>query len=135
MVPDILSIRVNADLSEPCRSTAYGRTSFKCCKRNSRIMVLLILSAVKSRSMFSRMGGTKRTPSNTSRTKGSRKSISSETRLTKYALAKSFSSGQDADRVVQGGNDYEIYSDPRTEGHAVKNPGDTARIIKEIFDL
>lgn len=39
------------------------------------------------------------------------------------------------DKCFQGGNDYEIYSDTRTIGHAVKGPEDTIRLLKEIFDL
>jgi len=39
------------------------------------------------------------------------------------------------DKTYQGGNDYEIYSDPRTIGHSVKNPHDTARQLKELFSL
>jgi len=39
------------------------------------------------------------------------------------------------DKTEKGGNDYEIYSDPRTIGHAVKDPDDTMRQIKEIFKL
>lgn len=34
-----------------------------------------------------------------------------------------------------GGNDYEIYEDPRTTGHSVKGPEDTIRELKEMFDL
>ncbi|KAF1815505.1 eukaryotic phosphomannomutase [Eremomyces bilateralis CBS 781.70] len=37
------------------------------------------------------------------------------------------------DKTFPGGNDYEIYDDPRTIGHSVKNPEDTARILKELF--
>jgi len=37
------------------------------------------------------------------------------------------------DKTYKGGNDYEIYSDPRTIGHAVSGPPDTARMLKEIF--
>ncbi|KAF9564271.1 phosphomannomutase [Agrocybe pediades] len=37
------------------------------------------------------------------------------------------------DKTYEGGNDYEIFSDPRTIGHAVKNPEDTIRILKEEF--
>ena len=36
---------------------------------------------------------------------------------------------------LQGGNDYEIYSDSRTIGHTVKNPSDTMERLKEVFDL
>jgi phosphomannomutase len=37
------------------------------------------------------------------------------------------------DKAYEGGNDWEIYSDSRTEGHKVKNPEDTYRQIKELF--
>ncbi|KAE9974390.1 Phosphomannomutase 1 [Venturia inaequalis] len=39
------------------------------------------------------------------------------------------------DKTMVGGNDYEIYNDPRTIGHAVKSPADTYAKIKELFDL
>jgi len=39
------------------------------------------------------------------------------------------------DKSFKGGNDYEIYSDPRTIGHAVKDPNDTMRILREIFNM
>ncbi|KAI8974551.1 eukaryotic phosphomannomutase [Trametes punicea] len=39
------------------------------------------------------------------------------------------------DKTHQGGNDYEIFSDPRTIGHSVKNPSHTMEILKEMFDL
>ncbi|KAM5535547.1 hypothetical protein V8D89_003516 [Ganoderma adspersum] len=39
------------------------------------------------------------------------------------------------DKTYKGGNDYEIYSDPRTIGHSVKSPADTMQILKELFDL
>lgn len=39
------------------------------------------------------------------------------------------------DKTFKGGNDYEIYEDERTTGHAVKNPDDTMRILRELFDL
>ncbi|KAL6942329.1 Phosphomannomutase 1 [Hanseniaspora vineae] len=39
------------------------------------------------------------------------------------------------DKTFKGGNDYEIYEDPRTIGHAVNSPADTVRILKEIFHL
>lgn len=39
------------------------------------------------------------------------------------------------DKCFEGGNDYEIYEDSRTTGHAVKGPEDTMRILREIFDL
>lgn len=35
--------------------------------------------------------------------------------------------------VIQGGNDYEIYTDPRTVGHEVTSPDDTQRICEELF--
>ncbi|KIM22838.1 hypothetical protein M408DRAFT_332709 [Serendipita vermifera MAFF 305830] len=37
------------------------------------------------------------------------------------------------DKTYKGGNDYEIFMDERTIGHAVTNPLDTARIVKELF--
>ncbi|KAJ7149527.1 eukaryotic phosphomannomutase [Mycena crocata] len=37
------------------------------------------------------------------------------------------------DKTYKGGNDYEIYSDSRTIGHAVNNPDDTIRVLKEMF--
>lgn len=39
------------------------------------------------------------------------------------------------DKAYEGGNDWEIYSDPRTIGHAVESPADTIRILKELFNL
>ncbi|KAH0601034.1 hypothetical protein MHUMG1_02035 [Metarhizium humberi] len=39
------------------------------------------------------------------------------------------------DKAFEGGNDWEIYSDPRTIGHAVKSPEDTIRILKETFGV
>lgn len=39
------------------------------------------------------------------------------------------------DKSYKGGNDYEIYEDPRTIGHAVNSPVDTIRILNELFDL
>ncbi|ESZ99279.1 phosphomannomutase [Sclerotinia borealis F-4128] len=39
------------------------------------------------------------------------------------------------DKTYKGGNDYEIYEDKRTIGHSVKNPDDTMRDIRQIFDL
>ena len=39
------------------------------------------------------------------------------------------------DKTYKGGNDYEIFEDHRTVGHSVKNPEDTMRILKELFDL
>lgn len=39
------------------------------------------------------------------------------------------------DKSYKGGNDYEIYEDSRTIGHAVESPADTIRILKELFDI
>ncbi|SPO00804.1 probable phosphomannomutase [Cephalotrichum gorgonifer] len=39
------------------------------------------------------------------------------------------------DKTFVGGNDYEIFSDPRTIGHSVADPDDTYKQIKELFDL
>ncbi|KAL2109761.1 hypothetical protein VUR80DRAFT_2056 [Thermomyces stellatus] len=39
------------------------------------------------------------------------------------------------DKTFEGGNDYEIYNDPRTVGHSVTGPDDCYRQIKELFDL
>ncbi|KAG9337636.1 hypothetical protein JZ751_028394 [Albula glossodonta] len=37
------------------------------------------------------------------------------------------------DKTKPGGNDYEIYADPRTIGHEVSCPEDTIRICQELF--
>lgn len=37
------------------------------------------------------------------------------------------------DKTKPGGNDYEIYTDPRTVGHEVESPDDTRRICEELF--
>ncbi|ORX59487.1 phosphomannomutase [Hesseltinella vesiculosa] len=37
------------------------------------------------------------------------------------------------DKTFKGGNDYEIYNHPDVQGHAVKSPEDTMRILKELF--
>uniref|UniRef100_A0A8C1Z8N3 Phosphomannomutase n=1 Tax=Cyprinus carpio TaxID=7962 RepID=A0A8C1Z8N3_CYPCA len=37
------------------------------------------------------------------------------------------------DKTMPGGNDYEIFVDPRTMGHEVRSPEDTQRICKELF--
>ena len=34
---------------------------------------------------------------------------------------------------VQGGNDYEIFTDERTVGHCVTGPEDTIKQIRELF--
>ncbi|KAF2159071.1 hypothetical protein M409DRAFT_71309 [Zasmidium cellare ATCC 36951] len=39
------------------------------------------------------------------------------------------------DKTYKGGNDYEIYEDPRTVGHSVKNPEETMAELKKLFDL
>ncbi|XXG93922.1 Phosphomannomutase 1 [Hypoxylon texense] len=39
------------------------------------------------------------------------------------------------DKTMKGGNDYEIYVDPRTIGHSVTDPEDCLKQIKETFDL
>ncbi|CEP07514.1 hypothetical protein [Parasitella parasitica] len=37
------------------------------------------------------------------------------------------------DKTFKGGNDYEIFSHPDVDGHSVKNPEDTIRILGELF--
>lgn len=37
------------------------------------------------------------------------------------------------DKTYKGGNDFEIFSDPRTIGHSVTSPLDTLRILGELF--
>lgn len=37
------------------------------------------------------------------------------------------------DKTYEGGNDYEIYTSPRTIGHSVKNPDETMAICKSTF--
>ncbi|RPD64268.1 eukaryotic phosphomannomutase [Lentinus tigrinus ALCF2SS1-7] len=39
------------------------------------------------------------------------------------------------DKTYPGGNDYEIFTDPRTIGHSVTDPTDTMKQLKELFDL
>lgn len=39
------------------------------------------------------------------------------------------------DKSYEGGNDYEIYNDSRTIGHAVQNPEETMKILNEEFGL
>ena len=39
------------------------------------------------------------------------------------------------DKAFPGGNDWEIYQDKRTIGHAVKDPDDTLKQIRELFKL
>ncbi|KAH0631789.1 hypothetical protein JD844_019597 [Phrynosoma platyrhinos] len=37
------------------------------------------------------------------------------------------------DKTMPGGNDYEIYTDPRTIGHSVTSPEQTRQICEELF--
>ncbi|KDQ61596.1 hypothetical protein JAAARDRAFT_54948 [Jaapia argillacea MUCL 33604] len=37
------------------------------------------------------------------------------------------------DKTYKGGNDYEIFTDPRVIGHSVTSPSDTARQLRELF--
>ncbi|ALC44345.1 CG10688 [Drosophila busckii] len=39
------------------------------------------------------------------------------------------------DKTDPGGNDYEIYTDPRVISHKVNTPNDTKRILREILNL
>lgn len=39
------------------------------------------------------------------------------------------------DKTYKGGNDHEIYEDPRTVGHSVKNPEETMAELKKLFDV
>lgn len=39
------------------------------------------------------------------------------------------------DKTYKGGNDHEIFEDPRTIGHTVTSPEDTAAQLREIFKL
>jgi phosphomannomutase len=39
------------------------------------------------------------------------------------------------DKTSEGGNDYEIFTDPRVVGHTVTGPEDTARQLREMFDF
>jgi len=39
------------------------------------------------------------------------------------------------DQTLKGGNDHEIYEDPRTIGHAVTGPDETIKIMNELFGL
>lgn len=39
------------------------------------------------------------------------------------------------DKTFEGGNDYEIFSDPRTIGHTVLNPDETIAELEKLFDL
>lgn len=37
------------------------------------------------------------------------------------------------DKTYEGGNDFEIFTSPRTVGHSVKNPDETMKICRELF--
>lgn len=39
------------------------------------------------------------------------------------------------DKTFSGGNDFEIYQDPRTKGYSVTSPEDTVQKLKEIFKI
>lgn len=39
------------------------------------------------------------------------------------------------DKTSAGGNDYEIFIDPRVKGHSVKSPQDTKNQVKTLFGL
>nr|POE82755.1 phosphomannomutase [Quercus suber] len=39
------------------------------------------------------------------------------------------------DKTFKGGNDFEIYEDPRTVGHSVTKPEDTMAELRKMFDL
>ena len=39
------------------------------------------------------------------------------------------------DKTMPGGNDYEIFNDPRVKGHTVTSPDDTLAKLKELFEL
>uniref|UniRef100_A0A0X3PP69 Phosphomannomutase n=1 Tax=Schistocephalus solidus TaxID=70667 RepID=A0A0X3PP69_SCHSO len=39
------------------------------------------------------------------------------------------------DKTMPGGNDYEIFSDPRVIGHSVTCPEDTQKQLKELFSV
>lgn len=39
------------------------------------------------------------------------------------------------DQTEAGGNDYEIFNDPRTIGHKVSSPHDTKKILSELFQI
>ncbi|KAJ3064465.1 Phosphomannomutase [Podochytrium sp. JEL0797] len=39
------------------------------------------------------------------------------------------------DKTFEGGNDYEIYTDPTVEGHSVTCPEDTQKILGELFGI
>ncbi|KAI9747184.1 MAG: Phosphomannomutase [Lichina confinis] len=39
------------------------------------------------------------------------------------------------DKTFEGGNDYEIYSHPRVTGHSVTGPDETAKMVKELFQM
>ena len=86
--------------------------------------LLGIQSAGRYHSMSSPPAGTKRTASSISRTKRTCQ-VGVE-----YTTIHFF-----GDKTYKGGNDYELYEDPRTTGHSVKTPEDTMDQLKKLFDL
>jgi phosphomannomutase len=39
------------------------------------------------------------------------------------------------DKTSPGGNDYEIFDDPRTIGHTVASPEDTVQQLRTLFNI
>ena len=39
------------------------------------------------------------------------------------------------DKTFKGGNDFEIFDDPRTIGHSVENPEDTMEQLRKLFKM
>ena len=64
--------------------------------------------------------------------KVSKKFIFSVTKHTRFG-PRSCLSVTDSNPLLQGGNDYEIFTDPRTIGHSVADPQDTIKMLKELF--
>jgi len=57
-------------------------------------------------------------------------------RLQQYIEPRNFSEVHFfGDKVGKGGNDYEIFEDPRTIGHRVEGPHDTLAILKKVFGI
>ncbi|KAK0528159.1 Phosphomannomutase 1 [Tilletia horrida] len=57
-----------------------------------------------------------------------------------YALGRIESEGWEkihffGDKTYKGGNDYEIFSDPRTDGHTVDKPETTVALLEQLFQL
>ena len=81
--------------------------------------------------MFFLMAGTRRMLFTDSKMRTSMRFTSlaiNATQSVSWAVITSIS-----DILLQDGNDYEIFSDPRTIGHSVSNPADTIRLVKELF--